>query len=185
MIAGEYTFPLRSLAPARSLLPHSLRGALICAIFISSFFRYPIRGGGGDDGVAVFLLGVSSLGPSCGPCSRFASMFIVHLCRSKQDGGVVSRLPACLVPRPVKSSAPLPVASFASLIRLVPHSLRSSRLASRRPSRSHIASPLVSFLVPFPSCPMCRTACLPSCGRAVLFSSFLRSPPHASVLVSS
>lgn len=53
IIASEYAFPLRSLAPARSLLPHSLRGAWICAIFISSFFRYPIRGGGGDDGVAV------------------------------------------------------------------------------------------------------------------------------------
>lgn len=44
MIAGEYTFPIRSLAPARSLLPHSLRWAWMRAIFPSSFFRCPIRG---------------------------------------------------------------------------------------------------------------------------------------------
>ena len=44
MIAGEYASPVRSLAIARSLLPHSLRGAGICAVFLNSFFRCPIRG---------------------------------------------------------------------------------------------------------------------------------------------
>lgn len=85
----------------------------------------------------------------------------------------LSRLPACLVPRSVKSSAPLPVASFASLIRLVLRPVL--RLVSRlvlMPSR---------LIVPFsshPVLPNCRTAFRPSCGRAVLFSSSHRSP-HA------
>lgn len=48
--------------------------------------------------------------------SPLCSLFIVHPCRSKQDGGVVSRLPACLVPRLVKSFAPLPVASLTAFV---------------------------------------------------------------------
>lgn len=143
MIAGEYTFPLRSLAPARSLLPHSLRGAWICAIFISSFFRYPIRGGGGDDGVAVFLLGVSSLGPSCGPCSRFSSMFIVHcslfiraVAGRTAASFPVSPLASCLVPSNHPPRCPLPHSLRSYVSFLVPSCVSlivsfSCRLVSR------------------------------------------------------
>lgn len=109
--------------------------------------------------------------------SPLCSLFIVHPCRSKQDGGVVSRLPACLVPRLVKSFAPLPVASLTAFVfaysvsSLVPSCVSPLVSFSCRPassSRSHF----------IPSCPMCRTAFRPSCGRAVLFSSSHRSP-HA------
>lgn len=66
----------------------------------------------------------------------------------------------------------------------LPHSLFAP---PSHPSSRHAVSPLVSFSCRpasssrshfIPSCPMCRTAFRPSCGRAVLFSSSHRSP-HA------
>lgn len=116
----------------------------------------------------------SPIGPSCGPCFRFASMFIVYPCRGKQDGGVVSRLTACPGPAPLNPPPRCPL----------PHSLFAP---PSHPSSRHAVSPLVSFSCRpasssrshfIPSCPMCRTAFRPSCGRAVLFSSSHRSP-HA------
>lgn len=146
MLAGEYTFPIRSLAHARSLFRIHCVGR-VCAPFSSArSFLVPSCEGGGDDGVAVLRF-VPSVRPAARVLvSPLCSLSIVHSCCSKQDGGVVSRLPACLVPRPVKSSAPLPVASFASSI----PSRSSSRLASRSSSRSHA----VSSPVPFSSLPV-------------------------------
>lgn len=92
---------------------------------------------------------------------------------------LIDRLPACLVPRPVRSSAPLLVA------RCLTHCVRlRSSVSSFVPS---CVSPPVSFSCRLasssryhlvPSCPMCRTAYRQSCGRAVLPSSSYRSP-HA------
>lgn len=92
---------------------------------------------------------------------------LVPPCCSKQEAAFSStRLPACLVPRPRQILRSLSIPSRPS-----------SRLASRRPSRSHA----VSLLVPFSSRPVLPDvphACLQSCGRAVLPSSSRRYP-HA------
>ena len=155
MIAGEYVFPVRSLAPARSLLPHSLRGAWACAVFPSSFFRCPIRGK--ETSMMAWRFCVSSVDPFIVSSYLVSSRaFLVHPCRSKQAAAFLIRLVSRLSSRP----ASRPSVSF------------SCRLASRPVPR----------LVP--SCPMCRTACLPSCGRAVLFSSSCRSHPCLAVLSS-
>lgn len=123
----------------------------------------------------------SPIGQSCGPCFRFASMFIVYPCRSKQDGGVVSRLTACPGPRPVKSSAPLPVASFAlcsSVSSLVP----SCRLAARlvlMPSRLIVP---FSFHPVLPDVPHGFPSVLRSRRFVQLISSF---SPHLAVIIAS
>ena len=104
-------------------------------------------------------------------CSLF-----IHTVASRKRRRFSSITAPRLSRAPVPSNPPpcRPLPHSLRLFRLVPHSLRSSRLASRLPFRSH----------PVPPCPMCRTACRPSCGRAVLFSSFLRSP-HALTSSSS
>lgn len=124
MIAGEYTFPLRSLAPARSLLPHSLRGAWICAIFISSFFRYPIRGGGGDDGVAVLRFAPR-------PVLRLVFSFRLYVRCSLFIHTVASRKRRRFssITAPRLSRAPVP--SNPPPCRPLPHSLRLFRLGPR------------------------------------------------------
>lgn len=186
IIAGEYTFPIRSLAPARSLLPHSLRGALICAIFISSFFRYPIRRGGGDDGVAVLRFAPRSVHRLVlrlvfsfrlyVRCSLF-----IHTVASRKRRRFSSITAPRLSRAPVPSNPPpcRPLPHLLRLFRLVPRPVlrlahRLVLMPSRLPFRSH----------PVPSFSMCRTNCRPSCGRTVLFSSFFRSP-HALLSSSS
>lgn len=100
----------------------------------------------------------SSFRPSARPAARvlvspLCSSFIVHPCRSKQEAAffIYPIVPACLAPSNLPS--PLP----RCLIRFAHPSRPSSRLASRRPSRSHIASSHRLVLIPFLSCPMCRT----------------------------
>lgn len=99
----------------------------------------------------VWRLCVSSIGPSCGPCSRLVSpsrVFLIHPCCSKQEAAAFSiylgssschRAPSRQILRPL----PIP-------------SRPSSRFASRRPSRSHAVSLCFSVLISFLSCPMCR-----------------------------
>lgn len=123
--------------------------------------------------------------PSTRPAARvlvspLCSLFIVHSCRSKQKAAAffiypVSPLASFLAPLNPPPRCPLP--HSLRLFRLVPHSLRSSRLASRLPSRSH-AVPSPAPFSSRPVLPNCRTAFRSSCGRAVLFSSSCRSP-HA------
>lgn len=171
MIADEYTFPARSFAAARSLFRIHCVGRG-CAQFSSAHFLVvPSGKGDGDDGVAgVRLVPRPVLRPVFSFRLYVRCSLFIHTVASKMTAAFpVSLLALCHVPS--KPLPPLPVASFASLIRLVPRPAlrlvaRLVLMPSRRPSRSH----------PVPSCPMCRTACLPSCGRAVLFSSFRRSP---------
>lgn len=53
MIAGEYTFSLRSLAPARSLFRIHCVGRGYTPFSSARSFVAPSGKGGGDDGVAV------------------------------------------------------------------------------------------------------------------------------------
>lgn len=106
-----------------------------CAPFSSAHsFVVPSGEGGGDDGVEV-LRSVSR------PVMRSVFSFrlipfrasSIRAVASRRRRSHLSRLPACLVPRLVKSSAccPLPISSRSS-----------SRLSSRRASRSHAVSRL-------------------------------------------
>ena len=110
--------------------------------------------GGDDDGVAACG---SSLDPSCGSCSRFASMFIVHPCRSKQEAAAffssitAPRLLSCSVlskPPPVLylvssivPSCVSPPVSFSCRLayRPVLISFRLARCAERLASRLAVA----------------------------------------------
>ena len=110
------------------------------------------------------------------------SLFNVHPCRSKQEAAaffIYSCSASCLVPRSRQIQRLLPVAILvSSLTHFV--RLRSSRLASRRPSRSHAVSPHRLVLI------SSRLARLPhACLSAVLFSSSRRSPHALPPLPSS
>ena len=175
IIAGEYAFPARSLAHARSLFRiHCVRWG--CAPFSSAHsFVIPSGEDGGDDGVAVLRFAPR---PVHRPVVRSVFSFrlyvrcslFIHTVASKMTASFpVSPLASCIAPSNPPPRCPLP------------HSLRSSVSFLV----SSCVSPPVSFScrlavrpVPrlVPSCPMCRTACRPSCDRAVLFSSSRRSP---------
>lgn len=153
MIAGGHAFPFRSLAIARSLF-HIHCVGLGCAPFSSAHsFAVPSREGGGDDGVAVIVSRLSARPAVRVLVSPLYLSFIVHPCRSKQEASAFLRLPRLPRASPRQILRPLPVASFTSPI----PSRSSSRLASRRPSRSHVVSSHRPVPIPFLSCPMCRT----------------------------
>lgn len=152
MIAGGYVFLSRSLAIARSLF-HIHCVGLGCAPFSSAHsFVVPSGEGGGDDGVVVLRF---ALRPVLRPVFSFrlyvhCSLFIVHLRRSKQGAAVfpVSPFVSCLAPS--NPPSPLPVASFASLIRLVPLSLTPFVPSCVSSSVSfHAVSLCLSVLIPF------------------------------------
>lgn len=92
---------------------------------------------------------VFSSRPSTRPATRvlvspLCSLFIVHPCRSKQEAAAFFIYPVSpLVLRPRQIIRPV----SRCLIRFAHPSRSSSRLASRRPSRSHAVSPIVPFLV--------------------------------------
>lgn len=135
IIADGHVFPVRSLAPARSLLPHSLRRAGICAVFISSFFPWSHQGK-----AATMTAWRLAARPSTRPAARvlvspLCSLFIRAVAsRRRQRFSHLSRLPACSRVPSCRSLRPFSISSRPS-----------SRLASRRPSRSHAVSPTVPF----------------------------------------
>lgn len=98
------------------------------------------------------------------------SLFIRVVASKKRRRFPSPPLASCLTP-----SNPPPVASFASLIRLVPRPF--VRLAARLVPRAVSPHRLV-LISSRPVVPDVPHACRPSCRRAVLFSSSRRSP-HA------
>ena len=173
IIAGGHVFPVRSLAIARSLLPYSLRGAGMCAVFASSFFRYSIMGRRLRMSAWRLAARPSSRPAARGLVSPLCSLFIVHPCRSKQEAAFFSSITVPRSPRaPVPSNPPpvasLPVVSFASpipscssLTTLVPSCRLAARLVpSSRFRLARCASRLAARLVVAPFCPA-RLAVLP------------------------
>lgn len=132
-----------------------------CAPFSSAHsFVVPSGEGGGDDGVAVLRFVPRPVLRSVFSFRLYVhcSLFIHAVAsRRRQRFSHLSRLPACLVPRSVKSSAPLPVASLTAFVFAHP-SRPSSRPASRRPSRSHVVSPHRPVLIP---------SCLARCAERI------------------
>ena len=121
MMAGEYAFPIRSLAIARSLFRIHCVGRE-CAPFSSAHsFGIPSGESGGDDGMA-------ACGSSPRPVPRLVprlalrpvfsfriicSLIIVHSCRSRRGGGVFF---ICLVLRSHQIPRSLPVAYSVSFL---------------------------------------------------------------------
>lgn len=151
-------------------------------VLLSSFFPWFHQGKAAS--MMAWRSCVSCPVPSCGPCFRFASMFIVHCSfvpgqagwRRRFSSNPSPRLPRVLTPLNLPPCCPLShsLRSFSPI-----PSRSSSRRASRRPSRSHAVSPHRLVLISSrPVVPDVPHACRPSCRRAVLFSSSRRSP-HA------
>lgn len=123
-----------------------------CALFSSAHsFVVPSGEGGGDDGVAVLRFAPR-------PVLRLVFSFRLYVHRSLFIRAVASRR------RRFSSIQSSSLASLRRTLRSLPHCLirfahpsrPSSRLASRRSSRSYIASSHRLVLIPFLSCPMCR-----------------------------
>lgn len=146
MIAGEYAFPLRLFRYRSFATPHSLRGAGGRAVFLSSFFRCPIRGK--EETMMAWR--------SCGPSPLISSRAVASRRRRRFPSIPSPRLPRALVP---SNPSPVVYAYLVSPGRLV-----------------HCVSPFVSFLVPFCVLPDVPHAYRLSCGCAVLPSSSCRFP---------